>query len=77
MISKRTKRRRVKEEVDCLLNCNSNATDIPFEKKSSNIDLSPNLNDSILYSDLFFNEHYNSGNSKNSLEVSKIKNLIF
>lgn len=73
MISKRTKRRRVKEEIDFLLDCNSNDTNIPIEKEGSNIDLSPNLNDSIPYSDLFFNDHFNNRTSKNSLEVSKIK----
>lgn len=71
MTSKRTKRRRVKEEIDFLLDCDSNAFNFPIEKDSSNIDLSPDLNNSIPYSDLFINEVYNNAISKNSFEVPK------
>jgi len=73
MTSKRTKRRRVKEEIDFLIDCDSNPTNFPIEIESSNIDLSPDLNDSIPYSDLFIHEHYNNAISNNSLEVSKFK----
>lgn len=75
MTSKRTMRRRVKEEVDFLLDCDSNVTNFPIEIESSNIDFSPDLNDSIPYSDLFIDEHYNKVISNNSLEVSKFKKM--
>jgi len=77
MISKRTKRRRVKLEIDFLLDCDSNATNFPIEKESSNINLSRDLNDSIPCSDLFINnEHHNNGILKYSLKVSKSKKYI-
>jgi len=77
MISKRTKRRRVKEEIDFLLDCDSNATNFPIENENSNINLSPDLNYSIPCSDLFINnEHHNNGILKYSLEVSKFKKYI-
>lgn len=77
MTSKRTKRQRVKEEIDYLLDCVSNATSFSIEIESSNIDLSPDLNnDSIPYSDLYIDAHYNNAISNNSLEVSKFKKII-